>query len=127
MKKQKLTPKQDNFCMHVAKGMNLSDAYRKSYNCEKMKDKTINEASSRLMNDSKISARIEFIKENYINYTMEKHIQELEEAKKLAKITLNIPSYVKVVELKGKVKGLYVSKTETKDTSSHEKWLDELE
>lgn len=54
----KLTGTQENFCQCVADGMTQADAYRTAYNAEKMADKTIQEAASRLMTDSKISARV---------------------------------------------------------------------
>lgn len=58
-----LTPKQDAFCHAVADGNTQADAYRLSYNAEKMAAKTIQENASRLMSDSKISARVKELKE----------------------------------------------------------------
>ena len=49
-----LTPKQEAFAVAVASGLNLSDAYRKAgYSCGTLK--TVNEAASRLLKNSKIS------------------------------------------------------------------------
>lgn len=53
----KLTPKQEKFCQEIVKGQSLSDAYRVAFKPKKMKAKTINEAASRLMASSKITAR----------------------------------------------------------------------
>jgi len=49
--------KQESFSRLVAEGSSQADAYRGSYNAEKMTDKTIWEAASRLMADSKVCSR----------------------------------------------------------------------
>lgn len=54
-----LTPKQEQFVQNIIVGMSQADAYRNSYNCKKMSDKTIHENASRLMADSKIKARVQ--------------------------------------------------------------------
>ncbi len=38
-----LTRQQETFCIFVIAGDNQSDAYRKAYNCTRMKAKTVNE------------------------------------------------------------------------------------
>lgn len=53
-----LTQKQENFCLAYLETGNASEAYRSSYNASKMKTDTINQAASRLLADSKISARV---------------------------------------------------------------------
>ena len=37
-----LTIKQENFCNYYIESGNASDAYRRAYSCEKMKDETVN-------------------------------------------------------------------------------------
>ncbi len=54
-----LTENQEKFVCNIIAGMNQADAYRNSYKCERMSDKTIYEAASRLMKNSKIIARLE--------------------------------------------------------------------
>jgi len=54
---EKLTPKQERFIQNIVSGMSQREAYKNSYNAENMGDKTIDEAASRLFNDSKINAR----------------------------------------------------------------------
>lgn len=65
----KLTPKQEKFALVVATGYHedgkkksQADAYRDCYSTAKMTDKTIWENASRLMADSKVSARVEELK-----------------------------------------------------------------
>jgi terminase small subunit-like protein len=53
-----LTPKQEAFATACAKGENASEAYRGAYDASRMTAKTVNEAASRLLANSKVSARI---------------------------------------------------------------------
>ena len=53
-----LTAKQEAFAVAVAKGSNASDAYRTVYSADRMTAKSINEAASRLLANSKVSARV---------------------------------------------------------------------
>lgn len=62
---QGLTPKQEAFVRAYAlpdengKPRSGADAYRRSYNCENMTDKTVWEAASRLLANSKVVARLD--------------------------------------------------------------------
>ena len=56
---QRLSAKQESFARRVASGTcTLSDAYRASYDAEGMANKTIWQAASRLMGNSKVAARV---------------------------------------------------------------------
>ena len=55
---KKLTIKQEKFCNKYLECGNASEAYRFAYDCSKMKDETINERSSRLLKEYKISTRV---------------------------------------------------------------------
>ncbi len=57
-KQKQLTPKQGHFARCVASGMNLSDSYKEAYSSNNMSDKTVNEAASRLMANSMLTARV---------------------------------------------------------------------
>ena len=54
----KLTAKQEKFAQCIAGGMNQSDAYRSAYSAGAMKAETVQQAASRAMTDSKVSARV---------------------------------------------------------------------
>jgi hypothetical protein len=55
----KLTLKQERFAQaYVENGGNASEAYRTAYDADDMQPETINEAASRLLRHSKISARL---------------------------------------------------------------------
>ena len=54
-----LTTKQETFAQNIIMGMSQAEAYRNAYNTKKMSDKTVWENASRLMNNSKVIARVE--------------------------------------------------------------------
>lgn len=56
-----LTPKQENFCNYYLETGNASEAYRKAYSCERMKDDTINRNAFSLLNSNKIATRVQLI------------------------------------------------------------------
>ena len=53
-----LTAKQEAFVQKIIEGYSQADAYRSAYNTKRMSDKTIWENASRLMADSKVTARV---------------------------------------------------------------------
>ena len=62
MDKEKLTVKQETFCIEVIKEPSQSDAYRIAYNAKNMSKKQINEEASKLMSTPKISQRVKELK-----------------------------------------------------------------
>ncbi len=58
-----LTAKQELFAQKIVEGMSQADAYRSAYNCKRYTDKTVWEAASRLMADSKVSARVQELRD----------------------------------------------------------------
>lgn len=58
----KLTAKQEAFCQGIADGLGQADAYRAAYDAEGMKDNTIYPLASKLMKNSKVTARIAELK-----------------------------------------------------------------
>lgn len=82
-----LTEKQDAFAKAIASGSNQSDAYRAAYNAEKMKPETVWSNASRLLNDSKVSARIAELKAELAKkalWTREMSVKALIKAYKIA-------------------------------------------
>ena len=59
----KLTAKQEAFCQGIADGLGQADAYRAAYDADRMKDNTIYPLASKLMKNSKITARIAELRE----------------------------------------------------------------
>ena len=63
--KKPLTMKQENFCREYLLCGNASEAYRRAYNCENMKDEKIwNNAYKLLNQNNDVKARITELKEN---------------------------------------------------------------
>lgn len=54
----KLTAKQEAFCQGIADGLGQAEAYRAAYDAEGMKDNTVYPLASKLMKNSKVTARI---------------------------------------------------------------------
>lgn len=95
--------------------MNLSDAYRNSYNVENSKDKTVHEKACLMNKSDKIQARLaelEQQQQDYLNYTADKHFKEMEEARRIAIENENESAIIKATELKGKMSGHYTDKSE---------------
>ena len=61
--KDGLTAKQEAFAQEVAKGSTLADAYRRSYDAERMKDSSVWCNASKLMSDAKVAQRVESIQQ----------------------------------------------------------------
>ena len=99
-KQTQLTPKQEKFCqVYVDSGI-ASFAYRQAYNTEKMTSKTINECASRLLNDRKVTARVEEIRAERAEETKVDRARCEEELMAIA--TANVTDIFEYNEEKGK-------------------------
>lgn len=110
-----LTQKQENFCIAFVETGNASEAYRRSYNAEKMKPDTVTQAASRLLNDSNISARVDELRQPAIKkaqITLESHLERLQELSLKAEEANQYGAAIKAEEQRGKAAGIYVEKIE---------------
>lgn len=110
-----LTAKQERFCQEIIKGANASDAYRAAYNAEKMKLATINRCAAELLENHKVTARINELRAPAIRnaqITLESHLERLSRLSKKAEEAEQFSASIKAEELCGKASGLYVSKME---------------
>lgn len=106
-----LTPKQAKFAQLIAEGVNQSDAYRESYDTNGS-DKTIHVEASRLMNNEKIVAVVERLKQGDVR---EKAINDklthqwvLDKLKAEASDKKNSGAVrVRALELLGKYQGMF--------------------
>lgn len=88
----KLTPKQEKFCQLYIELGNASEAYRQSYDANSMNENTVNRKAKELLDNGKITARLELIRKEHSkrhNITVDSLLIELEEARKMA-LDLNI-------------------------------------
>jgi phage terminase small subunit len=58
---KKLTPKQESFCNAYVEMGNASEAYRRAFNAGAMKSETVNRKAVELLNNGKITARVEVL------------------------------------------------------------------
>ena len=74
-----LTIKQEKFVLEYMKDGNASRAYRETYNTSKSTDKSVNELSSTLLKNIKVSSRIKELREE----TTKQGILSIEERKRI--------------------------------------------
>lgn len=113
----KLTDKQEKFAQCIAKGYTQADAYREAYDCEEMKDEVIYVEACKLMNNHKISIRVDELKERALkryDITVDDLIFELEEAREMGKLNSQPSAMVSASMGKAKLLGLITDKQEVK-------------
>lgn len=116
MDKIKLTPKQEKFCYSYIETGNASEAYRRSYNAERMKPEVVAVKASELLAKGKIAVRIEALRgelRQRHEITVDDLVAELEEARKLAFETDKAAAAVQATMGKAKLLGLVIEKQET--------------
>ena len=121
MDKIKLTPKQERFCQVYIETGNASEAYRQAYNTEKMKPESVNSKGYQLLQQVKITARLDELRAEHKKrheITVDTLVAELEEARKLAFETEKAAAAVQATMGKAKLLGLVVDKQETAITQA---------
>ena len=105
----KLTPKQETFALGYVEMGSASAAYRQAYNAENMKPETVNRSAKELLDNPKITARIQELQEAHRerhDVTVDSLTEELEEARKLAIKNEQPSAVVQAVMGKAKLHGL---------------------
>ena len=110
-----LTPKQEAFVQNIIQGMSQADAYRSAYSTKKMSDKTIHEAASRLMADSKVSARVSELRQQLTKSTIMSAQERLEWLTEFVntgeKFNLSADK-IRAIDTMNKMTGEYTTKVE---------------
>ncbi|MFA9500874.1 terminase small subunit [Mannheimia sp. E30BD] len=104
-----LTPKQEAFCLAYIETGNASEAYRQAYETEDMKSETVHRKAKELMDNGKITARIEELKAEHAErhkLTVDDLLKELEEARILAREKENPNAMTQATMGKAKLLGL---------------------
>jgi phage terminase small subunit len=103
---KKLTPKQETFCNAYVETGNGSEAYRRAFDAGAMKPETVNRKAVELLNNGKITARVEVLQaelKSKSDITKERVLNEL------AKIgfanTNNLNAKIKALETINKMLG----------------------
>lgn len=116
-----LTPKQESFCQKYIELGNASEAYRQSYDADSMNANTVNRKAKELLDNGKITARVDQIKREHKkrhNMTIDDLLIELEEARQAALGAENPQSSAAVAATMGKAKILGLDKQVIDHTSS---------
>ena len=109
-----LTIKQENFCLAYIETSNASEAYRRSFNAEKMKAVTITKRASEFINRSDIAGRIQELRKPAINaaqFTLEEHLNALKKLRNDAAMANQFSAAINAEVNRGKVSGFYLDKS----------------
>lgn len=108
-----LTAKQELFVRKIIEGNSQANAYRSAYSTKNMSDKTIHEAASRLVADSKVSARLKELREQITADSIMSAQERLEWLTRLIKSEEEGTSdKLKAIDIMNKMQGEYVQKVE---------------
>ena len=105
----KLTPKQEKFCLVFIETGNASEAYRQAYDTEKMKESSINRKAVEVLENVKITARLDKIRGIHAerhNITVDKLTGMFMASYHLALETKNPGAAVTAITGLGKLHGL---------------------
>lgn len=108
-----LTVKQEAFALKYVECGNASEAYRHAYDAGEMADKTIWEASSRLLTDYKVAARVQELRATIAEaakLTITDLLRELEEARTAALTAETVQASAAAAATMGKAKLLGLDK-----------------
>ena len=110
-----LTMNQEAFVKYIIEGMNQADAYRAAYPNNKMSDKTIWEAASRLMKNDKVLARISELRNELAKPSIMTAQERLEWLTRFVntgvEFTLSSEK-IRAIDVMNKMTGEYVTKVE---------------
>lgn len=105
-----LTANMEAFCVEFAKTANASDAYRKSYDCSRMKPASVSRKAAELLQNVKITARLSVLRSDVrraSGITLQEHIETLRVLREEARGALQLSAAISAEVSRGKVSGLY--------------------
>lgn len=108
-----LTENQEQFVQNILQGMNQADAYRAAYPNSKGSAKTVHEAASRLMSNSKVIARLTELRQELATpaiMTAQKRLEWLTGI--ITSKDESTGDKLKAVDIMNKMQGEYVTKVE---------------
>ena len=112
-----LTAKQEKFVQNIIKGMTQADAYRDAYDTSRMTDKSIHEAASKLVNNTKVATRLEELRSTLANENIMTAKQRLEWLTSIVRDdATNIDARLRAADIMNKMQGEYVQKVEAEVT-----------
>ena len=112
-----LTPKQEEFAQEIVKGSTQADAYRAAYDAANMKDETVWSNASRLIDNSKVAARIKELRQpsiDKVQLTLESHLTDLLKLRNMAAKDEKWSAAIQAETIRGKAAGLHIDKMDVK-------------
>lgn len=113
IREMNLTDKQEKFCQKVVELGNNSEAYRAAYDTSRMKDASVHRKAKELMDNVKVAARLEELREELRarhRVTVDDLVRELEEARQIALSAMTPQTSAAVQSTLGKAKLLGLDK-----------------
>ena len=109
-----LTANQEQFVQNIIQGMSQADAYRSAYPNQRMSDKTIWEAASKLMANPKVIARLTELRNELAKPSIMSAQERLEWLTELIKSDEESTSdKLRAADIMNKMQGEYIQKVET--------------
>lgn len=108
-----LTIKQENFCLSYLETGSASEAYRRAYNAENMKPETVNRAAKELLDNPKITARLDELRKpitDSAQVTLKSHLARLDSLSRQAEERGQFSAAINAEISRGKAAGLYTEK-----------------
>ena len=112
---KKLTPKQEKFCLAYISSGNATEAYKHTYNTNKMKPKTINNRAYEMLENGGIKGRIAELREETKERAMLSLDDVIVELTKVAMSEKVTNAKMKALEMLGKHLGLYEKRIEVEN------------
>ena len=104
-----LTTKQEKFCKQFIGTGNASEAYRQSYECQKMKGPTINRNAVALLDNNKIATRVGELQlelQKKFEVSVSSITKELDEDRQLARALGHPGAAISALNVKARIHGL---------------------
>lgn len=111
----KLTQKQEAFCLAYIETGNASDAYRRAYSADKMKPETVNRKAKALIDDGKITARLEDLRRPVVEaarMSLESHLARLDALSRKAENAGQYGAAIAAETNRGRAAGFYTEKVD---------------
>ncbi|QHJ82147.1 MAG: hypothetical protein [Caudoviricetes sp.] len=105
----RLTIKQENFCLAYVETGNASEAYRRAYDTEDMLPATVNRHAHGMLENDKVAARISELRSSVMQrhkITVDDLLRELDEAREMGRETGKAAPMVAATMGKAKLLGL---------------------
>src|SRR4051812_43539167 len=112
----KLTPKQEAFCLAYLKTGNASEAYRQAYDVADMTERTIQKRAGELLKNGAVTGRMTGLQQkNEVKalLSFEEHMEELKSLRDTARNLEQISAAISAEVKRGELRKFYVKQVET--------------